>query len=1090
MIRQAIGISIAVWATLAGAQPAPRAVTWLPAPAVYPPRLAVQFGHDSPVDAAIWRYGDLLVTADAADMTAIVWNTMTGEVIDRIPMPLLGRDGLVNGVSVRDMAFDPDTQAIAITVLAYGLPDRAGRVRGERYRLTFDLGKRQFAPVSPPTIVPVAEVDRVARNDMPVPLPTTTDHDGRLMRLSRDGNAVVVERIDQGAPAATSIVRLEGVPKGYFTDAEMSPDGFRLARITSDGRTGGETTVWDSRSSYTVPGFPTDITYDKVGWIGRDRFYAANAAGTTTAIVADAASGRILGTVPPRCLMTPVGDDGLFVAVGPGSCGAAPSAADGLWFFDRDDPAGTGFTLARRWQQRALPAAAAREIVTAITIGPSEAKIPGQWEIYAATRPRVPVGGVYSVSWLHVGSDPAQPAEFLSFFKAEDQKGLTQEQMIARRLGVSRSGDIGLWAFSGDVRLIREGAPVTGIALGTMIDRTSLLDSDDATVAVGSVADQALQRFDAKTGKRLPSLPVSGVLTGGYLSPLPLLWAASNDGALRFWDTRPPGARTGMPAAWQQGETAPLLQVFSFPGNRFFAALPDGRYDTNLGADTDAVRWIMPHRPDRPLPAQTFMRSRYEPDLMRRLLACIAANGCTAAFPVLADVRALNRAVPETRITGVTPVPGQHAVTVTAEIKEGVEAVDGKIGSLAFHTSGAHDLRMFVDGRLVQQSPDVLMTPALAADDQAWRAATAIPKGAGDSDDWDAPRTARFTVPIPSDGGPITLSAYAFNVDRIKGPTARHRYQPPPSDVPPRPRRTVLVAIGVDATANPDWRLRYAANDAERMVRALAGLPEPVVPVLLVSDDRNAHATKADIAAVLRRLNGFDTPDDAARLRALGHDSLEKLTPDDMVILTFSGHGVTIEKEFYMVPSDAVPGTDGEPLPATLMSSTELTQWARRADAARMTMIIDACYSAASVGIDGFKPGPMGDPGLGQLAFDKGIRIIAATQADNVALEDGALSHGLLTYALVANGLDKGLADSDNDGRVTMNEWLRYGAAAVPSLAAAVARGGGLALATGDRGITAGAAPPPPPRAVQKPALFDFGGDADPIVIRVLRAAQ
>jgi uncharacterized caspase-like protein len=343
------------------------------------------------------------------------------------------------------------------------------------------------------------------------------------------------------------------------------------------------------------------------------------------------------------------------------------------------------------------------------------------------------------------------------------------------------------------------------------------------------------------------------------------------------------------------------------------------------------------------------------------------------------------------------------------------------------------------------------------------------------------PATQSFTVPIPSNGAPLTLSAYAFNQDRIKGPTWRYRYQPPRSDLPPRPRRTVVVAIGVDATANPDWRLRYAANDAEQMVKALAGLPGTVVPVLLVSKDGSANATKANIAAVLRRLNGFDTPEDAARLRAIGQDGLTKLTPDDMVILSFSGHGVTIDKEFYMVPSDAVPGPDGEPLPASLMSSTELTQWARRADAARMTMIIDACYSAASVTIDGFKPGPMGDAGLGQLAFDKGISIIAATQADDVALEVGALSHGLLTYALVNNGLDKGLADSDGDGRVSLEEWLRYGAAAVPLLAADVARGAG-------RSITAGAAPPPKPRTVQKPALFDFGGAGDPVTIRVLRA--
>ena len=69
-------------------------------------------------------------------------------------------------------------------------------------------------------------------------------------------------------------------------------------------------------------------------------------------------------------------------------------------------------------------------------------------------------------------------------------------------------------------------------------------------------------------------------------------------------------------------------------------------------------------------------------------------------------------------------------------------------------------------------------------------------------------------------------------------------------------------------------------------------------------------------------------------------------------------------------------------------------------DAGEMAMIIDACHSAASVTADGFRPGPMGDPGLGQLSFDKGIRILAATQADSVAMESAQLHGGLLTFAL------------------------------------------------------------------------------------------
>ena len=45
----------------------------------------------------------------------------------------------------------------------------------------------------------------------------------------------------------------------------------------------------------------------------------------------------------------------------------------------------------------------------------------------------------------------------------------------------------------------------------------------------------------------------------------------------------------------------------------------------------------------------------------------------------------------------------------------------------------------------------------------------------------------------------------------------------------------------------------------------------------------------------------------------------------------------------------------------------------------------------------------MGSRGLGQLSYDKGMRILTATQADNVALEKGGL--GLLMRALLVDGL-------------------------------------------------------------------------------------
>ena len=82
---------------------------------------------------------------------------------------------------------------------------------------------------------------------------------------------------------------------------------------------------------------------------------------------------------------------------------------------------------------------------------------------------------------------------------------------------------------------------------------------------------------------------------------------------------------------------------------------------------------------------------------------------------------------------------------------------------------------------------------------------------------------------------------------------------------------------------------------------------------------------------------------------------------------------------------------------------------------------VDTCHSASSVAPPGYKHGPFGSRGLGQLAYDKGLQVLAASQSEQVALEIRDLKHGLLTYALVQDGLAKrGAATAD--GTVTIGE--------------------------------------------------------------------
>jgi hypothetical protein len=347
----------------------------------------------------------------------------------------------------------------------------------------------------------------------------------------------------------------------------------------------------------------------------------------------------------------------------------------------------------------------------------------------------------------------------------------------------------------------------------------------------------------------------------------------------------------------------------------------------------------------------------------------------------------------------------------------------------------------------------------------------------------------------------VEFAAYAFNKDRVKSETDRRIYEIQGNFKWHRPR-SYVISVGVNAYERDGLNLRYAANDARQMQDVVTKLLRDrgafeVVGVPLVSDyevhlpdgrvvaaqDATPEelkigqkvttvnqATKENVRAVLELLAGKQV--DAERLKNIPNaDSLKLARPDDMVILTFSSHGYAdANGVFYIVPSDT--GTD-KLLSAEFLrhciSSDDLGQWLRDVDAGEMVMVVDACHSAAAVAGTNFKPGPMGSRGLGQLAYDKGMRILTATQTDNIALETNQVRQGLLSYALVQNGLKEEKANYlPHDEKITLAEWLSYGVVRVPELYADMRSGHlGKELTLEEVSGTAN-------EKLQQPPLFDF----------------
>jgi hypothetical protein len=389
-----------------------------------------------------------------------------------------------------------------------------------------------------------------------------------------------------------------------------------------------------------------------------------------------------------------------------------------------------------------------------------------------------------------------------------------------------------------------------------------------------------------------------------------------------------------------------------------------------------------------------------------------------------------NRVQPEVKLVSVAPsekMPGRVDVTVHAASVTDEKGVK----------SGLNDLRLFRDGQMVA---DGYREGELKDGDFVFR-----------------------DVMLKSDAKKLKFTAYAFNSERIKSATASLDYEvkTPVSAAWAVKRRAYLLQVGVNHTMAQGCELKYSVNDAEIMSAAL-------------SEKLKAQGYEVD-AVKLESLTDGDASGAAKdAIHAKLVEIAAKATPDDVFFMSFSGHGYSAAGgAFYVLPSDIEGScTDAAKL-KNMVSADELAEWLRPIDAGEMTLILDACYSAESVQAGDFKPGPMGSRGLGQMAYDKRMRVLAASQSDAVAHEYDYLHQGLLSYVLVKDGLDKDLADwKPKDGKITVGEWLSYAAAKVPEFkpAATGENKGTKVENTEDASKTAGAAK----KAGQVPALFDF----------------
>lgn len=193
----------------------------------------------------------------------------------------------------------------------------------------------------------------------------------------------------------------------------------------------------------------------------------------------------------------------------------------------------------------------------------------------------------------------------------------------------------------------------------------------------------------------------------------------------------------------------------------------------------------------------------------------------------------------------------------------------------------------------------------------------------------------------------------------------------------------LALVVGIDEYQNVD-DLRKATSDA----RAVSGVLENIgfeVITLLDADERRFNRQLADFTAAI--------------------------DPGDEVVFYFAGHGIEIDGQNYLLPSDAPDSPSERVIRSDSINADEVLRDILRAGASVAVMILDACrdnpYASSGRSIGGAR-------GLNIVAAPVGSFVLMSAGSGEVAYEgDDDDPNSIFTRALLPLLQDPGLALPD-----------------------------------------------------------------------------
>jgi uncharacterized caspase-like protein len=486
---------------------------------------------------------------------------------------------------------------------------------------------------------------------------------------------------------------------------------------------------------------------------------------------------------------------------------------------------------------------------------------------------------------------------------------------------------------------------------------------------------------------------------------------------------------------WDVRTHALLAGLLSVDEQDWLVVAPDGLFDGSPAAWGQILWRFSPQLRDV-APVELFFNEYFHPGLLAEILAGSRPRAATT-------LERRDRRQPQLALSADAGAAAVSARRVRVKLE------------ITSAPAGAQDARLFRNGSLVK----------------VWR---------GDVLKGQSHATLESEVTITA--GANRLSAYVFNRDNVKSPDAALTIVG--AQELARAGTAFVLAVGINHYANPQFDLGFAVADATDFAtefRARQAKLDRYARVEVI-ELKDQQATREHILAALARI-------------------ASEAQPEDAMIVYYAGHGTAEQHQFFLVPHDlgysgGRDELDDASLRAVLahsVSDRDLDHVLETVDAGRILLVIDACNSGQALESAEKRRGPMNSKGLAQLAYEKGMYVLAAAQSYQAAMEPADLGHGLLTFALVEDGLKRAAADfAPKDGTILLREWLDFATQRVPELQVqrmiqAQGRNVALAYVPGEERLSDAER-----RNVQRPRVFYRRElDLEPLVImRVTNGTQ